>query len=134
MDDDLYTMVANATGISADRITIVAYEEPVFEYSSGNGRTLADYLEILLAVLIFALLGFVVFMSTRREQEAGEMEPELSVESLLQTTKEQQEEESLEDIGFKEKTEARVLIEKFVEERPEAVASLLRNWLNEDWE
>ena len=27
-----------------------------------------------------------------------------------------------------------VLIEKFVEEKPEAVASLLRNWLNEDWE
>lgn len=134
VDNDLYTMVANATGISEDRITIVAYEEPVFEYSSGSGRTIADYLEILLAVLIFALLGFVVFMSTRREKEAGEMEPELSVESLLQTTKEQQEEENLEDIGFKEKTEARVLIEKFVEERPEAVASLLRNWLNEDWE
>ena len=44
------------------------------------------------------------------------------------------EEENLEDIGFKEKSEARVLIEKFVDEKPEAVASLLRNWLNEDWE
>ena len=38
------------------------------------------------------------------------------------------------DIIKKEKSEARVLIEKFVEEKPEAVASLLRNWLNEDWE
>ena len=55
------------------------------------------------------------------------------METLLQTTKEN-EEENLEDIGFKEKSEARVLIEKFVEEKPEAVASLLRNWLNEDWE
>ena len=91
-----------------------------------------DYLEIGLAVLLFALLGFVVFMSTRKEK-APELEPELSVETLLQTTKEN-EEENLEDIGFKEKSEARVLIEKFVEEKPEAVASLLRNWLNEDWE
>ena len=42
-------------------------------------------------------------------------------------------EEELEDIGFSEKSEARLLIEKFVDENPEAVALLLRNWLNEDW-
>ena len=59
-------------------------------------------------------------------------EPELSVESLLATTKEAQ--DTLEDIGFSEKSETRVLIEKFVDENPEAVASLLRNWLNEEWE
>ena len=111
---------------------MIAYQEPVFIPTEGSGRTLADYLEILLAVLLFALLGFVVFMSTRKDK-APEIEPELSVETLLQATKEN-EEENLEDIGFKEKSEARVLIEKFVEEKPEAVASLLRNWLNEDWE
>ncbi len=129
---DIVNAVAMATGIDAERISIIAYQEPVFIPSQGSGRTLTDYLEILLAVLIFALLGFVVFMSTRKEKEP-EIEPELSVETLLQTTKEN-EEENLEDIGFKEKSEARVLIEKFVDEKPEAVASLLRNWLNEDWE
>ena len=41
---------------------------------------------------------------------------------------------SLEDIGFNEKSETRLMIEKFVDENPEAVASLLRNWLNEEWE
>lgn len=132
IDNNIITLVSNATGISADRVTIVAYEEPVFIPSRG-GRTLSDYLEIALAVLIFALLGFVVFMSTRKEK-AAEMEPELSVESLLQTTRSNEEEENLEDIGYKDKSEARVLIEKFVDEKPEAVASLLRNWLNEDWE
>lgn len=132
VDEEIRNAVASATGISADRISIIAYQEPLFIPSEGSGRTLSDYLEILLAVLIFALLGFVVFMSTRKEK-AAELEPELSVETLLQTTKEN-EEENLEDIGFKEKSEARVLIEKFVDEKPEAVASLLRNWLNEDWE
>ncbi len=39
----------------------------------------------------------------------------------------------MEDIGFSEKSETRVMIEKFVDENPEAVASLLRNWLNEEW-
>ena len=40
----------------------------------------------------------------------------------------------MEDIAYSEKSEARLLIEKFVDEKPEAVASLLRNWLNEDWD
>ena len=132
VDADTVDSIAKASGIDEERISVIAYQEPLFIPSEGSGRTFSDYLEIVLAVLIFALLGFVVFMSTRKEK-APELEPELSVETLLQTTKEN-EEESLKDIGFKEKSEARVLIEKFVEEKPEAVASLLRNWLNEDWE
>ena len=42
--------------------------------------------------------------------------------------------EILEDIGFSEKSENRKLIEKFVDENPDAAALLLRNWLNDDWE
>ena len=70
VDDDIITLVSNATGIATDRITVVSYEEPVFIPSRGSGRTLSDYLEIALAVLIFALLGFVVFMSTRKDKAA----------------------------------------------------------------
>lgn len=129
VDEDLLPMVANATGIPQENISIVAYEVPYFQWSEDNGRTVSDYLQIALAVLIFALLGFVVFRSTRKEPEE-EIEPELSVETLLETTKEAE----LEDIGLNEKSEIRILIEKFVDENPEAVASLLRNWLNEEWE
>ena len=131
VDPDFYTMVSRATGISENNISIVAYDVPFFQYSENNGRTLTDYLQIALAVLILAMLGYVVFRSTRKE-EAVEVEPELSVESLLETTKEA-ESEQLEDIGFNEKSETRLMIEKFVDENPEAVASLLRNWLNEEW-
>ena len=52
------------------------------------------------------------------------------VEQLLATTKENQ---SLDDIEFSDKSETRKMIEKFVDENPEAAANLLRNWLNEDW-
>lgn len=131
VDPDFYTMVSRATGISENNISIVAYDVPFFQYSENNGRTLTDYLQIALAVLILAMLGYVVFRSTRKE-EAVEVEPELSVESLLETTKEA-ESEQLEDIGFNKKSETRLMIEKFVDENPEAVASLLRNWLNEEW-
>ena len=133
VDQEYYNMISNATGIPVENITIVATNEPVFQYSEG-GRALSDYLQIILAVLIFLLLGYVVFRSTRKEKEP-EMEPELSVESLLESTKANNpEEEEMDDIGVSEKSETRVLIEKFVEENPEAAASLLRNWLNEEWE
>ena len=103
----------------------------MFQYSTGSGRTLADYFQILLAVLIFALLGYVVFRSTRKEH-LQELEPDLSVQSLLASTREH--DSDMEDITYSEKSEARLMIEKFVDEKPEAVASLLRNWLNEDWD
>ena len=124
-------MVSRATGFSEDNIKIVAYEVPFFNYSDGGNKDIMDYLPLIIAVVIMLMLGFVVFRSTRKEQ-LGEVEPELSVESLLSSTKEAQ--ETLEDIGFAEKSETRILIEKFVDENPEAAASLLRNWLNEEWE
>ena len=123
-------MVANATGFDADNITVVAYEVPYFVYSTEKEKTFEDYALIGLVVLILAMLGYVVFRSTRTEKE-DEMVAELSVESLLESTKN---ETPLEDIGFTEKSETRILIEKFVDEKPEAAAALLRNWLEEEWE
>ena len=131
VNEDWVAMIANATGFSRDNISFVIYEQAEFVDKSSSARSLSDILQILLAVLIFALLGFVVFRSTRVAEEE-ELEPELSVEKLLETTAEAN--DPLSDIGYSEKSEARMLIEKFVDENPDAVALLLRNWLNEDWE
>ena len=108
----------------------------------GEGRFPGEFLHfflydiikifVLLAVLIFALLGYVVFRSTRK-QKVEEPEPELSVDALLAATSDN-DDENLEDIGYSEKSETRKLIEKFVDENPDAAALLLRNWLNDDWE
>ena len=62
----------------------------------------------------------------------SEKEPELSVEEMLATTREKQ--PSVEEIDVQEKSETRKAIEKFVDENPEAVALLLRNWLNDGWD
>lgn len=131
VDPDFVQMVANTTGFPVENIMVVAYEVPFFNYSDGGGKGIMDYLPLIIAALIMLMLGYVVFRSTRKEQLA-EVEPELSVESLLSSTKEAQ--ENLENIGFSEKSETRILIEKFVDENPSAAASLLRNWLNEEWE
>ena len=93
-------------------------------------REWTDYLQIILAVLIVGLLLFVVFKGIR-PVDVTELEPELSVEQLLATTKENQ---TMEDIDFSEVSEVRKMIEKFADEKPDAVAHFLRNWLNEDWD
>ena len=56
-------------------------------------------------------------------------EEEVSVEKLLDSIPET----PLEELEVETKSETRKLIEKFVDENPEAAANLLRNWLNEDW-
>lgn len=128
VDPDLYSVVSHATGIDAENITIVAYEEKVFFDREGLGVTATDVVQVLLIIAILALLAFVVFKSMRGEKDE-EQDEELSVESLLQSAPDME----LEGIGIEAQSETRKLIDKFVDENPEAAASLLRNWLNEDW-
>ena len=127
--DEYYDLAANATGISRDRITIIAYESPVFNDAEGFSLSGTDILSIVMIILIIGLLAFVVLRTMRSGKGGEEEEEELSVESMLQSTPESE----LEDIDVETKSETRVLIEKFVDENPEAAANLLRNWLNEDW-
>ena len=129
VDTDFYSMVANATGIDAANITIIAYESPLFYDKASQAPTATTVLSIVLILVILGLLAFVVLRSMRMTK-SGTEEEELSVENLLQSTPE----EELEDIDVESKSETRRVIEKFVDENPEAAAALLRNWLNEDWE
>lgn len=129
--DSFYELFSDASGIPVSNITLTAYEIPNFIAREIKESNIPLYLEILLAALIIGLLLFVVFRAMKPE-EIVETEPELSVERLLATTKENQ---SLEDIEFGEKSETRKMIEKYIDENPEAVAALLRNWLTDDgWE
>ncbi|MBP3569496.1 MAG: hypothetical protein J6K04_10065 [Lachnospiraceae bacterium] len=127
---DLIPVISMATGIPEDNITLITYD--VFQYTPKEevAKDWTFYLQILLAVILIAFLLFVIFRGMA-PVEVTELEPELSVEQLLATTKENQ---SLEDVEFSEQSETRKMIEKFFEENPEAVAQLLRNWLNEDWD
>ncbi|MBQ6695635.1 MAG: flagellar M-ring protein FliF [Lachnospiraceae bacterium] len=128
VDEDFYSAVATATGIDADRITIVAYRENLFydaEVKEVNWNTI---LSIAMIVIILALLAFVILRSMR-SNENTEPEEELSVEDLLQSTVEPE----VDSIETETKSDVRMMIEKFVDENPEAAANLLRNWLNEDW-
>lgn len=128
VDQSFYDMVSKATGFPTDNISIVAYSENMFIDSEGLGISATDIMTIVLIVGILALLVFVVLRSMRGEKTSEEPE-ELAVETLLQS----QPEVEIENISTEQMSETRKMIEKFVDENPEAAASLLRNWLNEDW-
>lgn len=127
VSDEIYDVVAKATGFPRENIALIAYSENAFFDREGLNISFSDIVQIVLIVIILALLAFVVLRSMRSEKQEEQPE-ELSVETLLQS----QPEVVLEDITTEQISEARRLIEKFVDENPEAVASLLRNWLNEE--
>ena len=128
--DEIYRLVVTATGIPRENIEISGSLIPEFHASSDDGNFVQNIIPIILAVVILALLGFMVWRSLR-PIEVNEVEPELSVEELLSATREKQ--APVEDIDLEEKSDTRKAIEKFVDENPESAALLLRNWLNEDW-
>ena len=128
VDEDLYAAVANASGFPVDHISIVAYESPLFYDKEGMNISWTTVLSALLFILILGMLVFVVLRNMAPKKKEEE-EPEISVEDLLQSNPEP----TIEDIDVETKSETRKMIEKFVDENPEAAAVLLRNWLEDEW-
>ncbi len=127
VSDEIYNLVSLATGVPESQIQILAYEQPVFIPAQEGETDWALISQIFLIILIFALLLYVVFKGTQ-PVEVTETEPELSVEDLLVATQEKQ----LKDIDLGAKSETTRVIENLVDEDPESVAQILRNWINED--
>ncbi len=128
VDEDYYSLVSTATGIPVANITIIAYQSPIFYDKESLNISMTTVLSAALFLLILGLLAFVVLRSMGSRKQV-EQEEEVSVEDLLQSTPE----EVIEDIDVETKSETRKMIEKFVDENPEAAAILLRNWLNDEW-
>jgi len=129
IDSAIAASISNATGI--ENIIVQGYEKPVFIDQEAYVINYKDYLPFVLILLILIIIVIAV-MKFRKHEDVVEVEPELEVEEMLKVAKEQVE---LEGIEVKETLETKRQIDKFVDEKPEAVANLLRNWLSEDdWE
>ena len=129
--EEMINVVSKATGIAVENVAMAAYSEYVFFDRTGAAITFTDVLQILLILVILGLLAFIIIRSMwTSKKQVEEPEPEqLSVEQLLES----QPQEVLTDIEMDTGSETKRLIEKFVDENPEAAAVLLRNWLNEDY-
>lgn len=129
LDEGILTSVKNGTGI--DNVVIYGYERPKFIETEPYQINFKDYLPYVLILLILVVIVAVLF-KFKKHDDVVETEPELEVEEMIKIAKE---DIHLEEIELKETLETKRQIEKFVDEKPEAVANLLRNWLAEDeWE
>jgi flagellar M-ring protein FliF len=134
-----HTQAAAALGIPLDNVHLMVMERiiPMDIYVR-----VWDIPTILMVAVLLLLLAMLLFGLLRRQKAAGEdeesLEPQLAVEDLLVSTQleEAREEEAaqLEEIDYHKENEIKKHIEKFVNEKPESVAALLRNWINvEEW-
>jgi flagellar M-ring protein FliF len=82
------------------------------------------------ALLAILVLGGTMFVLLRRRAAA---EPEYEFESTAAyVAAAQSEEPQLQEIEFEDKNELKKKLEKFVGQKPEQVAQLLKTWLSED--
>lgn len=119
-------------GTGIDSVVVTGYEKPIFMDKVPYEVDMKAYLPFVLILLIIIVVALAL-LKFRKHDDEIETEPELEVEEMLSVAK--QDVKELEEIELKETLETKRQIEKFVDEKPEAVANLLRNWLTEDeWE
>ncbi len=133
IDQSLITNIQAGTGIQ--NVSIIGYEVPRFIDEQKTPIDTRQIIMFVVLVLLILLLAVGIIRNTQKE-EVTEIEPELSVEDLLLSTQleEEREIQRLKQIEYAAENETKKQIDKFVREKPDAVAQLLRNWLSEDWE
>ncbi len=133
IDESLITNIQAGTGIA--QVSIIGYEVPTFIDAQSTPIDIRQIIMFIVLALLILILAVGLIRNTK-EEEITEIEPELSVEDLLLSTQLEEEKEiqRLKEIEYNAENETKRQIDKFVKEKPDAVAQLLRNWLSEDWE
>jgi flagellar M-ring protein FliF len=137
MDAELLDSLRMGTGIATENISLITYE--LYDFNDAQ-VTPIDWQLIVVFVILAMLLALLAYglLRSNEPQEVLEVDPELSVEDLLVSTQleeaKNEEVERLREIDYTADSEVKKQIDKFVDDKPEAVAQLLRNWLNEGWE
>lgn len=126
---------STATGIPKENISVKKYRlaaaeqnEPSFaqrfsEFMSKNG------VYIVLILILISMLAITLLMG----RDKKDLQPAIA-EAAASRFAVPQPPEPVPEIDLEEKSEIKKQIEKFVSQKPEAVAQLLRNWLSDDWE
>lgn len=135
IDDAFIESLQSGTGI--EKFTVVGYEVPVFHDKEVVPIDFQQLAMFAILALLILLLAYGLIKKTQPD-EVIEIEPELLVEDLLVSDRLEEDRlsdtDKLKEIELSEINETKKQIDKFVNEKPEAVAQLLRNWLNEEWE
>jgi flagellar M-ring protein FliF len=131
---DVRSAASSATSIPVANINIATMQlakpaVPTVPISERIQALIAEY--GVLVLLLFLVLTLILSLFVRKKKEDEEVEDlQLQIaEGIIEP-----EIRPLKEIDMDEKSEIRQQLEKLIKQKPEAVASLLRNWLTEEWE
>lgn len=123
-------VVKNAAGSNVSQVSVIAKDFAENELMDATEETTAfNFIPILIiALILIALLVFLLLRARAKKKE----EEEAEAERLRELAKKKEIAEEDMELEF-ETDESRIKkqIDMFIEQRPEAVVQLLRNWLNE---
>lgn len=132
--NDVRTALSTATGIPARNISVNKYKlapmETIEETTADRIRELIDNYGFF-ALMLLLIIGMLIVGIPRRKEKTEE-------HVVVQTAGGPRfvipEEEPVPEIELEERSEIKKQIEKFVKQKPDAVAQLLRNWLSDEWD
>lgn len=122
LDDNISIKVMNFDTSQKDAIA----QQIADELARKNRETLVMIGTAILAILI---LGGSLFIILRRRKD-DDMDLAMNAGTFMTTS--QNEGSPLQDLEFDDKNELKKKLEKFVGQKPEQVAQLLKTWLSED--
>lgn len=130
-------LAQNATGVPMSNIT-VSIQKLVPEVIPEAKLTdtlmqLLDRFGFYALMLILLIVMVVTAMPKKRAMATGLQAATADAAATGKAALEQAKEE-IKDINIEEQSELKKQIEKFVQQNPDAVAQLLRNWIAEDWD
>ena len=126
------TAVSTATGIPERNITVNKMKllpQEIIEKTTGEkiNEFIRDYGFFVLMLLL--IVGLVIIgIPRKREHEQVQAAIPSGPRFVVPDT-----EELLPEIALEERSEIKKQIDKFVKQKPDSVAQLLRNWLADDW-
>jgi len=126
-----------ATGVPVENITVsvqkLAAETPAEVTLMDTVAELFDQFGFYVLMLILLIVMTITAMPRKKtepvETQTAALEAAAAGEGAAQ-----QPVEIIQDINLQEESELKKQIDKFVQDNPDSVAQLLRNWLAEDWE
>lgn len=130
--------VSRATGIPVANISVNKYK---MAPETIEAKTLAETIKELVnnygffVLLLLLTIGLIIALIPRKKKEDQEPvgEPALAAAGGFDVTV-GDDFDDVPEIDLEEKSEIKKQIEKFVKQKPESVAQLLRTWLSDDWE
>ncbi|MCX8130326.1 MAG: flagellar basal-body MS-ring/collar protein FliF [Clostridia bacterium] len=132
-------MVSRATSIPVANIAINKFKiAPPEEVQTQISDRIKDIFNTygLFALIVILAIGLMIAALPKRKKKEEEpaLEPALASAGGPRFIVPEHAGEPIPEIDIEERSEVKKQIEKFVKQKPEAVASLLRNWLSDEWD